>query len=776
MGRFSFSNELNDFVKGFGAGAEVVDNAQIRKLRQQELKAKAKYYDDKANKPDAMSPFLQQGQERFAPGGPGSGGVDGGDHGRGSVSPMSWSGDPGDTAGYLKHREGFLTDAQKDVNAPRLGYGSDTMTDAQGNVHRVNYGDKVDQAGADRDLNRRIAETQKQIAGVIGEDKWSAYSPGAKTALTSVVYNYGPGWADKLPSLLHAAQSGNPEMLARAIEARAADNNRVNEERRLQEAWLVRGGSQAAGSWRPAPVERSALPAPGRVDAGTVMKPSAANGGMIRRYEGGGPVAGAVPMDEDSDPNDADDQKPYYADDLMQDVGNAMGRLGEVVRGGLQGLQEKFGLSEAPAIAQADPAYGQKVEALARADGAPPPEQVNAVRAKVDPENRLGTALGTTYGMVKAYDYYLAKGDTKAAQQVAANIILFTKSQSQQLGSLAVQALQEGDTTSAVKALQHAYNMMPNGNQMSVQDGKATVTDPSGKVVRQFELTPEVMMNAAMGFTKGNEFLDDLVGFASGQAGRLPKQPGGLSEEEMDKRWSPTGGSPASAPVEAVPTAPKERVQEASAEQTNDASPEEKPLMAVPDRPQMLPMIDTRGMSGDQLRQTKEENTRRQHTNDIAVREYDRVTSEANKVNAEGRLEGRRQRAANDAETRKRRHEEMKAVDDMEDVRVAGTDAVVPPKQLEATREVTKHLIESNELLSTEGLRYAQQIVSPNTKLTLGETKDGGAVTMPDGETLNLTPRAFRAVKRIRDNFDAKKAEADKPSALGVLYNALTGK
>ena len=93
---------------------------------------------------------------------------------------------------FLKQKEGFTPVAMWDVNAWRIGYGSDTITDALGNVRKVVQTDRVTVADADRDLKRRIEkEFIPRIIKNIGADAWNKYGDNTKIAFISFAYNYG---------------------------------------------------------------------------------------------------------------------------------------------------------------------------------------------------------------------------------------------------------------------------------------------------------------------------------------------------------------------------------------------------------------------------------------------------------------------------------------------------------------------------------------------------------------------------------------------------------
>lgn len=159
------------------------------------------------------------------------------------------------TANMLRRFEGFVERPYWDVNAYRTGYGSDTITRADGTVERVTPETTITREDAERDLQRRInTEFLPRAVQAVGQESWAALPPTTQAALTSITYNYG-----RLPSAVaQAAKTGNPNLIASAVEALAPANEGVNANRRIQEAAIIRGtgllpGGQAVPSMTMAP-------------------------------------------------------------------------------------------------------------------------------------------------------------------------------------------------------------------------------------------------------------------------------------------------------------------------------------------------------------------------------------------------------------------------------------------------------------------------------------------------------------------------------------------
>ncbi|MCR9239688.1 MAG: hypothetical protein NXI17_23705 [Alphaproteobacteria bacterium] len=147
-------------------------------------------------------------------------------------------------AALLREFEGFREGTYWDVNAHRTGYGSDTITKADGSVHKVRKGDKVSRADAERDLARRTKGFENTAIKQVGGKYWGALPVSARAALTSVAYNYG-----SLPDkVANAVKTGDVETIASAVEGLKGHNNGVNSDRRQKEAAIIRGSETIKGN------------------------------------------------------------------------------------------------------------------------------------------------------------------------------------------------------------------------------------------------------------------------------------------------------------------------------------------------------------------------------------------------------------------------------------------------------------------------------------------------------------------------------------------------
>ena len=146
------------------------------------------------------------------------------------------------TKQLLRSSEGFSETAYWDVNAYRIGYGSDTITDESGNVSSVTASSTVTRDQAELDLERRIKTGfMPTVANQLG-DNFTKLPTGAQAALTSVGYNYG-----SLPkSVVNASNSsgGNVKSIADAVQSLQNDDGGINKRRRIEEASIIRDSSK----------------------------------------------------------------------------------------------------------------------------------------------------------------------------------------------------------------------------------------------------------------------------------------------------------------------------------------------------------------------------------------------------------------------------------------------------------------------------------------------------------------------------------------------------
>jgi GH24 family phage-related lysozyme (muramidase) len=149
-------------------------------------------------------------------------------------------------AELLKKYEGFNRVATWDVNAYRIGYGSDTITNASGQYRKVVKGDQTNEQLATKDLQRRIKEFEKKLIRQVGAEYWDPLHYEVKAALISLAYNYG-GLIPSLTKTIDAIKTGNNKTIAQTILDETKNHNKKKNEnvraalykRRQKEAAII---------------------------------------------------------------------------------------------------------------------------------------------------------------------------------------------------------------------------------------------------------------------------------------------------------------------------------------------------------------------------------------------------------------------------------------------------------------------------------------------------------------------------------------------------------
>lgn len=124
-----------------------------------------------------------------------------------------------DISSFIAGHEGFRTDAYVDKNDSgqsagyRIGYGSDTITKADGRVIKVTPSMRITKADAKRDLDRRIKqEFMPQVTNIIGKETFNNLNKAQQAALVSLAYR-GDIYA------------GKQDLLAKALKKDIANND-----------------------------------------------------------------------------------------------------------------------------------------------------------------------------------------------------------------------------------------------------------------------------------------------------------------------------------------------------------------------------------------------------------------------------------------------------------------------------------------------------------------------------------------------------------------------
>lgn len=172
-------------------------------------------------------------------------------------------------AQMIRGFEGFRETPYYDVNAFRIGYGSDTVTLSDGTIRAVTEGMRITRADADRDLVRRIMqEFTPAVERAVGAERFAGLDPRQQAVLTSLAYNFGAGAfqpGESLAGVAEAVRNGSAEGVADAIRALGPSQFEPTSEtgqglirRRNQEAALFESGGELDLSGYVAAQEESA--------------------------------------------------------------------------------------------------------------------------------------------------------------------------------------------------------------------------------------------------------------------------------------------------------------------------------------------------------------------------------------------------------------------------------------------------------------------------------------------------------------------------------------
>jgi len=126
-------------------------------------------------------------------------------------------------ANFIKKFEGYSSKPYWDVNAYRLGYGSDTITLPDGTFRKVVKTDVTTREMAEKDIARRIKQDFEPVVKRQIGDAYNKLPEPARTALLSIAYNYG---SITKPAIRESAKTGDVNKLADAIVTSTYNDNK----------------------------------------------------------------------------------------------------------------------------------------------------------------------------------------------------------------------------------------------------------------------------------------------------------------------------------------------------------------------------------------------------------------------------------------------------------------------------------------------------------------------------------------------------------------------
>jgi GH24 family phage-related lysozyme (muramidase) len=132
---------------------------------------------------------------------------------------------------FIAYWEGFISSARWDVNAFRVGFGSDTEGPDQA---RVTSTTTTTRERALANLAARVPQFANVAIQQLGHDLWDRLGEPTQIAMIDLCYNYG-----ELPQSVLQAMTQNGTAVANAIRNHGRDNAGINRDRRAAEAGLV---------------------------------------------------------------------------------------------------------------------------------------------------------------------------------------------------------------------------------------------------------------------------------------------------------------------------------------------------------------------------------------------------------------------------------------------------------------------------------------------------------------------------------------------------------
>jgi hypothetical protein len=209
----------------------------------------------------------------------------------------------------------------------------------------------------------------------------------------------------------------------------------------------------------------------------------------------------------------------------------------DAVHQGLIHNVQRFGLHTRSGVQDAQ--RQRAVQLYAQGYGAVPPEVMQEVYKKVDPDGTMTDGERNIAALGAVWKDKIARNDLAGAREAAADMLQHYKIMSQRYAAITAAAVHHGDIDGAAKAAMAAYGQIPDGKDLHV------VKTPDGQLAYQFKdiktgnvlqrgiASPDQLAGAAMNVaTKGFEPL--LMQAAGERAAPPPK--GAVGDEPLKPR------------------------------------------------------------------------------------------------------------------------------------------------------------------------------------------------------------------------------------------------
>lgn len=181
----------------------------------------------------------------------------------------------------------------------------------------------------------------------------------------------------------------------------------------------------------------------------------------------------------------------------------------EALSSGLDYVANTFGLNQQSAVQ--DPQRRQKLVEYTKGAGAASPQEVEGVFNVVDPKRQMSEGQRMVASMWAGYKFYLERGEPEKAAKYAGSLAQYSRARSMMLGNFALAALEAGDTGGAAKLLTSAYNTVPDGrdimvDQVSPEGIAYSLVGADGKVVEKGKAGVKDLQRLAAGAATGQVF------------------------------------------------------------------------------------------------------------------------------------------------------------------------------------------------------------------------------------------------------------------------------
>lgn len=276
-------------------------------------------------------------------------------------------------------------------------------------------------------------------------------------------------------------------------------------------------------------------------DGGLVRKIHAAGGGAIPDTAQGNPApapaarpapaaqpAPAAPDDSDPDGDGAPDDGGTFDDEAIKATARQAAKVGmkaltddsKKLAGGTASAPAAQKKSALPTDDTAKPgkSSGTPVDIMST-DGAPTKKEIDTLDKQIDPDNQLQPYMKGAARLAHLYQYALDQGNPDAAKQMAKRILQYNMLAARTQGSLAMQALQNGDTKNAAQLLSDAYDNVPDGRHLQTQlgpDGNVSYAVMDGdKVIQKGVANTAQLWGMAKNVASGQEFIKQVAQLAA---------------------------------------------------------------------------------------------------------------------------------------------------------------------------------------------------------------------------------------------------------------------